>query len=257
MRATHTRVTAFHPFGMCGYYRTVESTGRGNRMAASGDGSRVGRAEGVPRESVFSSAVAEFRKAGVESAIADRRLLEDLIYGWHNESWSAYVDFLQASLVAASEAHNPILECGSGLTTCLMGLVTSEEAPIVALEHKTEWADRVRSFLLHYDIDNVEVVESPLVDYGQYSWYDITNIPLLPRFGLVICDGPPGDTPGGRYGLLPVAGSLLSTDCRILLDDIEREGEQRVVELWKAEFSLNRLAVHHTTEYAVLALGGE
>ena len=51
-----------------------------------------------------------------------------------------------------------------------------------------------------------------------------------------IADGPPGNTKGGRYGLLPIMRSRLAPDVVILLDDAERPGEQRVLQQWKAEY---------------------
>jgi len=57
----------------------------------------------------------------------------------------------------------------------------------------------------------------------------------LQIFSLVVCDGPPGTTRGGRYGFLPVMLPYLSSKCTILLDDVEREGEQKTLLLWKEE----------------------
>jgi hypothetical protein len=55
------------------------------------------------------------------------------------------------------------------------------------------------------------------------------------RFGLVVCDGPPSQTLGGRYGLAPVMKDRLGPGCVILLDDASREGEQEVVQRWAKE----------------------
>lgn len=59
---------------------------------------------------------------------------------------------------------------------------------------------------------------------------------MLPaRFSLVLCDGPPGNTPGGRYGLLPVLGHRLSPSVVILLDDAGRPDERAIADRWTAE----------------------
>ena len=58
----------------------------------------------------------------------------------------------------------------------------------------------------------------------------------MPRsFSLVICDGPPSRTLGGRYGLVPVMRTRLKAGCVILLDDAEREHERQIARLWQTE----------------------
>jgi hypothetical protein len=58
---------------------------------------------------------------------------------------------------------------------------------------------------------------------------------MPPAFQLVICDGPPGETPGGRYGLWPVLGQRLAPGAVILLDDADRPGEEEVLRRWSTE----------------------
>jgi hypothetical protein len=79
------------------------------------------------------------------------------------------------------------------------------------------------------------VLDSPLGQYGEFDWY-CPNMETLPdRFSVVTCDGPPGDTLGGRYGLVPVMHHHLRSGSVILLDDAEREHEQEVAKRWEAE----------------------
>ena len=63
---------------------------------------------------------------------------------------------------------------------------------------------------------------------------------------LVICDGPPGDTRGGRYGLLPVCASHLADGCVILMDDAERMGEQAAISNWQNQYAVT-VQVNQTT----------
>ena len=55
---------------------------------------------------------------------------------------------------------------------------------------------------------------------------------------LVICDGPPSSTAGGRYGLVPVMKASLNTSCRILLDDTHRRKEREIIQHWCHDASL-------------------
>lgn len=76
------------------------------------------------------------------------RVLRDLIGGWGNRSMSAWADFIRAFLGCARETEGPILECGSGLSTVLLGLVAARTGSrVYSLEHHAIWADRVRRVL--------------------------------------------------------------------------------------------------------------
>ena len=79
--------------------------------------------------------------------------------------------------------------------------------------------------LQRHHISNVNVCLSPLRSYGEFSWYELPSGGLPEEFRLVICDGPPESTPGGRYELLPVLGPRLSKGTVILLDDANRASE--------------------------------
>ncbi|MCV5153746.1 hypothetical protein OFC46_28050, partial [Escherichia coli] len=75
-------------------------------------------------------------------------------------------------------------------------------------------------------LKNVSVRLAELKDYGDFSWYNTQVIYDFPdSFSLVVADGPPGNTKGGRIGLLPLLKDRLSNDVQILLDDAERESE--------------------------------
>ena len=53
-------------------------------------------------------------------------------------------------------------------------------------------------------------------------------------FETIICDGPPGKTRGGRYGLAAImkAKPHLKPGCIILLDDAERQQDHAAAERW-------------------------
>lgn len=105
-----------------------------------------------------------------------------------------------------------------------------------SLESEPFWAEKVRTSLARYKIHSVEVCLAPLISYGAYMWYEPPENQLPVDFSLVICDGPPGSTPGGRYGLLPVMRSHFKPGCVILLDDAQRMSEQTVLDRWATEF---------------------
>lgn len=162
-------------------------------------------------------------------------VLVDLIYGWGNEAWSALDEYLAACIHHALRSDGSTLECGSGLSTILVGAIAKKRGKSHwVLEHSAEWIMRVRRFLKRYDLDTVVLCETALRDYGSFSWYD-APVELMPDFDLIICDGPPGRTTGGRYGLVPIMKERLTPGCVILLDDADREQERAIADRWKTE----------------------
>ncbi len=163
-------------------------------------------------------------------------VLADLVYGWGNERWSALDEYLAACLQHAVDCDGPVLECGSGLSTLLVGAVLDRRGiDLWVLEHLEDWGARIGEELARWDIDGVTVVVRPLRDYGEYAWYDPPLGRLPERFALVICDGPPGTTKGGRFGLVPVLGPRIARGCTVLLDDAARPGERQIAARWAVE----------------------
>jgi len=98
-----------------------------------------------------------------------------------------------------------------------------------------EWMERTSSELASFGIDSVRSCLAPLVSFGDYDWYAPPAEIESERFGLVVCDGPPASTRGGRYGLAPVMKHNFDNGCVILLDDAERNEEHAIVRRWAAE----------------------
>ena len=160
-------------------------------------------------------------------------LLSELIQGWGN-SWSAQTEYLDACLREARTTNGPILECGSGLSTLLIGAVAqSRGTRMWSLEHEPKWAEVIQRYLHKYRIYSVTVALAPMRSYGDFDWYALPSLQTLPgKISMVICDGPPGGTRGGRYGLVPVMMDKMRPDCVLLLDDGAREQERQIAARW-------------------------
>ena len=169
----------------------------------------------------------------------DRQLLTDLIAGWGNEGFAAQLDYLEEVAARAAMTRGPILECGSGLTSIIMGLLAGRRGvEIWSLEHFPDWRTRVMSAVQRSHIPNVHICLAPLKSFGDFQWYSPPLQEMPSEFQLVVCDGPPGNTMGGRYGLLPVMRERLSKDVVVLLDDASRPGEAEVLQRWMTETNL-------------------
>jgi hypothetical protein len=168
--------------------------------------------------------------------IPERRVLTDLTIGWGNEGFAARLDYLEEVARNALTTNGPILECGSGITTLLMGILAGHRGiEVWSLEHSDAWCERMRKVTSEYAMKHVKICHSPLTKYDGFTWYDPPLESMPSEFSLVVCDGPPGDTPGGRFGLLPVLKNRLVRGTTILLDDTDRETEIEVLAKWNSQ----------------------
>jgi len=98
----------------------------------------------------------------------------DAIFGWGNERWTAEAPYLREVVASAEKAKGPILECGSGLTTLMMGAIASRRGiQLHSLEHNPEWHARVSEAIEQFHLTNVTVHLAPLRDFGSFDWYDV------------------------------------------------------------------------------------
>jgi hypothetical protein len=165
-----------------------------------------------------------------------RNQLAELVETWDNDGFTADVEYLQKVCEFAAATPGPVLECGSGLTTVLLSILAGQRGVnICALEHIADWRNRQQKILQNSPSPGTRVELCRLIPYEGFDWYELPR-EFPDQFRLVICDGPPGNTRGGRYGFFPVCGRRLSADCTILLDDAERSEERSVVHRWSNEF---------------------
>jgi hypothetical protein len=169
--------------------------------------------------------------------LPSRQLIAELISGWSNEGFVANPEYLYEVAKRSLETHGPILECGSGVTTVLLGLLCApRDVEVWTLENSAEWQTRLTDVLKTNGISGVKVCSAPLVEHGDFVWYDSPFQQMPPEFSLVVCDGPPGTTKGGRYGLMPLMDQRLPAGSIVLLDDAGRPAEMELMRRWENEF---------------------
>lgn len=188
-------------------------------------------------------------------AVPDDRVLRKLTYGWGNEAWAAGSAYLRAVIRYVGASRNSIVECGSGLSTLVAGTIARRQGrEHLALEHHAQWAERVQKEIDAHGLDNVRLGVCALRSFDAFDWYDVSDAELPARIGLIICDGPPAQTEGGRYGALPVLSSHLAPDCIVLLDDTQRPEEQSIARRWRAEYGLR--LVEESETFTVMSYAG-
>lgn len=205
----------------------------------------------------FDAAMQRFA-ADPEAALAPGSgMLAELISAWGNPGWSAQEEYLRVCITQALRSNGPTLECGSGLSTLLLGAVAQHRGfEHWALEHQREWSVRVRRGLARYRLPAVRLSTAALKHYAGFDWYDPPLDQMPSHFAMVVCDGPPSGTVGGRYGLVPVMREHLRPGCVILLDDAWREDERAVARRWEAELGATHEVVSCKKPYIRMVVTG-
>lgn len=187
--------------------------------------------------------------------VPGRAALVRLALAWGNLGYAAGFSYLRHVSDRVLNGSGPVLECGSGATTLLIAALTRyRDLRFVALEHDPHWHDYLQRVLDGLGYRHVELVHAPLRQRGPFAWYDVAPGAVPDDIGLVICDGPPGSVRGGRYGLMPVMGERLASNCIVLLDDTHRAAEQRIIEVWRRQRCLSASRLGPFGTYTELAL---
>jgi hypothetical protein len=201
------------------------------------------------------SALSSLERVLDRNALPDSQLMKQLVQSWGNEAWSASEPFLNAILQWLPRTQGAIVECGSGLSTLMLGVAASKSARIVcSLENDPDWEARVRAAIPERVRPSVRLLSTPIRSYGDFDWYTTEGKAIPAQIGFVICDGPPGSTRGGRYGLVPVLEKAFAPGCIVLLDDTQRDAEREVMELWCSKFGAQ--IVDRGETYCALRIGG-
>lgn len=145
-----------------------------------------------------------------------------------------------------------VVELGSGVSTFYIGrLLRPRGGHIWTVEHDERWAELVDQELASEGLgDVVTVVHAPLTPIQsrwpdeEATWYEQSGLKEMTAgqsVDLLIVDGPPAYEAGrghARYPAAPFFASTLADDYAIVLDDIDRRGEQDIMECWERELDV-------------------
>jgi hypothetical protein len=142
-----------------------------------------------------------------------------------------------------------IVECGGGTSTLYIArLLREREGHLHTVEESGEWAATLRQQIEKEGLtDWVSVIHAPLGDVrvGDRSlpWYSdevVGRLNDLPEIDLLIVDGPVAEhLPHIRYPALPYFYDSLAARATVIVDDIDRLGEQQLVRRWEDELGLS------------------
>lgn len=208
----------------------------------------VGDVRGYKGKDVLSRVVQQ-----LEATIGIYALLDPRLVLPSSRGWAASPDFLAIILnaILSRESAPNVVEFGSGLSTLVSAYALERRGDrgwLMSVEHDAEHAERVGRDLRLHGFSQVELVTAPLswVDLPpsvhpggerhQSWWYDTSVFTPPTGIDVLVVDGPPGrSSADARYPAVPMLAQCLARDAVILLDDADREAEQRIARWWADE----------------------
>jgi len=175
-------------------------------------------------------------------------LLSDYLV-WSSSSMrpSAIVQILNEIIV---HKRSKVVELGCGITTVYIAKILKQYGGhLYSVEDNREWINIVSAMLKQNAVQEyVTFIEAPLKK-SNYSlkgcdWYDEEKIKSTLKdieLDMLLIDGPPAYLENialSRYPAIPVFLDRLSDDFCIILDDIERVGEKKILALWEKELNI-------------------
>jgi hypothetical protein len=143
------------------------------------------------------------------------------------------------------KSYSTVVELGGGISTFYISrLLKKQGGRLLVFEHDEQWANILIKNLAEQNLlEVVSVVIAPLskIELDNYvgDWYDLEIVKKKLEgtcVDLVLVDGPPAYTQKiakSRYPAAIILREYLSLDYTIVLDDINREGEQYIVKMWE------------------------
>ena len=136
-----------------------------------------------------------------------------------------------------------ILECGSGLSTLVMGKVLGDEEgrEIICLEQDQPWIDLMNQLIRQNGLSGISLVKASLLPRNEEGWngvwyeYDERLLSVGNGFDAVLVDGPPADAknaPYSRYFSKDLINRFLKPGGFVYLDDTNRVAEQDFLSGW-------------------------
>jgi len=163
-----------------------------------------------------------------------------------------------------------IVECGGGISTNYIARVLRNrgEGHLYTIEHDSAWVKVITRSLKRENLQKfVTVIYAQLqkcnISLDDSYWYDeqiISNVLFENMIDLMVIDGPPAYQQGqelSRYPALPRLKKYFKENFCIILDDIERKGEKKILKMWEKDFGMvfekrynnGRIAIGRTKKF--------
>jgi hypothetical protein len=145
-----------------------------------------------------------------------------------------------------------IVECGGGISTIYIArILKSRGGHLYSIDHHPQWLELLEEQLRKEEIsDYVSLICAPLVptnlSWENLPWYNTEilkkKIPQELAIELLLVDGPPAyekSLQHSRYPAVPYFFGQLAEDFTIIIDDVNRPGEQEIIKRWTQFLKVN------------------
>jgi predicted O-methyltransferase YrrM len=165
------------------------------------------------------------------------------------DDWAASPKLLYflAELILEKGLKN-IVECGSGISTLVMGysLRNLGGGILYSIENEKAYYKKNQKLIKKHNLnDKVKIIYAPkkieVIKGKKWNWYETKHLNDIDKIDFLFVDGPvsadPISTAEGRYPALPFFWPRITSGGYIVLDDCESEKNLNVCRLWEKQFS--------------------
>lgn len=173
-------------------------------------------------------------RANLPEAPSDE-LIGKLFAAWGDRLKDERRHYIQRCLAEATRATGPILQCGSGLLSVLIGMVCQQSDDpakrLWVLEHDPHWGNLARSWLEARDIKHAHIIYAPAEQFDGYLSYVLDPSRLPSNFALVLSEASAA-LPGSTRGVVTRMADHLGNRCVILGRNARRPKDLKFLADW-------------------------
>ena len=158
-----------------------------------------------------------------------------LFAAWGDTLTEERLAYVQQCLNEAVHASGPILQCGSGLLSILIGMICQHsdrpEKRLWVFEHDPHWGALARAWLKDRGIKHAHIISAPAEHFDGYVWYVLDPSRLPDNFALVLSEANSA-LPGSTRGVVTRMTKYLGNRCVILGRNARRPKDLKYLADW-------------------------
>ena len=190
------------------------------------------------------------------SSLTDEQLIE-LWQSWGDDLPISRLPYIRTSIAEAARCAGPILQCGSSLSSILIGIICHQarawSKQLWILEHDPHWGNMIRSYLKQYEIGKAHVISAPIEQFDGFVSYILDASRLPKSFALVLCDASVA-LPSSARGVMERMSDHLDDRCVFLARNAKRPRDLKRLADWAKKRSAPFVIRDEGDPYVKIAL---